>query len=124
VRRASVPAKVDEAALEARVTARVLAYLVAALGGAVEVWPKTSARKDAPRGVSPRRWSKLAAEIGRKPHEGSRFYLVTRADWEVYLARLAPDAEVIPPRLTVTTAKDASWSPTAALLASGLRATR
>ena len=115
---------IDEAALEARVTARVLARLIAALGGEVETWPRTSARADAPRGVSPRRWCKVAREIGRKAHPGARLCIVERRDWEAYLARTSSAALPAPPPPPAPANDPPPWSPTAALLAAGLRPTR
>lgn len=101
----------DYAALAREVAPLVASLLVARLTG--EVWPRTSARGDAPPGVSPRRWSKLAATIGRKA-PGSRLYTVERSDWDRHVGSPAAAANDAP----------APWSPATDLPANGLRATR
>jgi hypothetical protein len=104
---------IDYTELARQVAPLVASLLVARLTG--EVWPRTSARRDAPPGVSPRRWSKLAATIGRRA-PGARFYTVEREDWDRYVGAAAPAANDAPTAAT--------WSPAADLARQRLRATR
>ena len=101
------PATIDLDALAVKLAPLVASLLVARLTG--DVWPRPSARRDAPPGVSPRRWSKPAREIGRRL-PGARYYTVEREAWDRYLGS--------PPR------DPAEWSPASDLARQGLRAVR
>jgi hypothetical protein len=106
-----VPATIDLDALAAKVAPLVASLLLARLTG--DVWPKTSKRADAPRGAG-RRWPKIAKTIGCLPYPGARHHVVSREQWESYLAATNPTAagDVEP------------WTPGKDLGALGLRATR
>jgi len=112
VKASHAPATIDLEALAARVAPLVAALLLARLTG--DVWPKTSKYADAPRGAG-RRWPKIAKTIGSLPYPGARHHVVSREQWEAYLAATSP---------TAPTSDVAPWTPGRDLGALGLRAAR